>query len=374
VPHPEGHALVAALTGFGDELHRAGVPVGAGQAIAFARAMSRLDPADRHDLYWAGRACLVSRQEDIATYDAVFAELFGEGRRLAVRVVGDLPAVAGAPKGRSKAPSPAERARPSDAETGRLASDVDELREKDFASCSEEELADIARLLARVSAVPPLRLVRRTRPARSGIRPDLRRLLRELLRQDASAIPRRWRRRRVRPRSIVLLLDVSGSMSGYSRALLQFAYSIASGPSRVEVFCFGTRLTRVSSALARRTPDEALRRAAETVVDWDGGTRIGESVHQYVRGIGRRAGLRGAIVIVCSDGLERGDPELLAREMVRLGRLAHRVVWVNPLKGDASFEPITRGMKAALPSVHFLVSGHNLASLEELAALVDALA
>ena len=366
--------LVAALTGFGDELHRAGVPVGAGQVIALARAMSRLDPADPDDLYWAGRACLVSRQEDIATYDAVFAELFGGGRHVALRVTGEFAGLAGAPSGRSKAPRPGERARPSDAETGRLASDLDVLREKDFARCSEKELADIARLLARVSAAPPLRRVRRTRPARSGVRPDLRRLLRELLRQDASALPRRWRRHRVRPRTIVLLLDVSGSMSGYSRALLQFAYSIASGPSRVEVFCFGTRLTRVSAALARRSPDEALRRAAAAVADWDGGTRIGESVHEYVRGAGRRAGLRGAVVIVCSDGLERGDPELLAREMVRLGRLAHRIVWVNPLKGDAGFEPITRGMKAALPAVHFLVSGHNLASLEDLAGLVDALA
>jgi uncharacterized protein with von Willebrand factor type A (vWA) domain len=148
---------------------------------------------------------------------------------------------------------------------------------------------------------------------------------------------------------------------------------VARGPSRVEVFCFGTRLTRVSGALARRDPDEALRRAAETVVDWQGGTRIGESMREYLRTWAWRGGFRGGVVVVCSDGLERGDPDELAAAMARLSRLAHRVIWVNPLKAGPEYEPATRGMRAALPHVDLLVSGHNLASLAGLGAVLEAL-
>ena len=162
-------------------------------------------------------------------------------------------------------------------------------------------------------------------------------------------------------------------MSSYSRALLQFAYAVARGPGRVEVFCFGTRLTRVSGALAQRDPDEALRRAAETVVDWQGGTRIGESIREYLRSWAWRGGYRGGVVVVCSDGLERGDPEVLAAAMARLARLASRVFWVNPLKTGPAYEPATRGMRAALPHIDLLVSGHNLASLTSLGTVLEAL-
>jgi len=151
------------------------------------------------------------------------------------------------------------------------------------------------------------------------------------------------------------------------------AYAVARGPGRVEVFCFGTRLTRVSGALARRDPDEALRRAAETVVDWQGGTRIGESIREYLRTWAWRGGYRGGVVVVCSDGLERGDPEVLAAAMARLARLAYRVFWVNPLKTGPTYEPATRGMRAALPHIDLLVSGHNLASLASLGAVLEAL-
>ena len=161
-------------------------------------------------------------------------------------------------------------------------------------------------------------------------------------------------------------------MSAYSRALLQFAYAATQGPGHVEVFCFGTRLTRVSSALARRDPDAALRQAAETVVDWEGGTRIGESLREYLRTWAWRGGCRGAVVVICSDGLERGDPDVLAAAMARLARLAYRIVWVNPLKAGPAYEPATRGMRAALPHIDLLVSGHNLASLGELATVIEA--
>ena len=190
----------------------------------------------------------------------------------------------------------------------------------------------------------PTRKTRRTERARKGARPDLRRALRTHVRHGGAVVHIPRRRPRVQPRPLVLLLDVSGSMSSYSRALLQFAYAaVARGPGRVEVFCFGTRLTRVSGALARRDPDEALRRAAETVVDWQGGTRIGESIREYLRTWAWRGGYRGGVVVICSDGLERGDPEVLAAAMARLARLASRVFWVNPLKSGPTYEPTAPG-------------------------------
>jgi uncharacterized protein len=170
----------------------------------------------------------------------------------------------------------------------------------------------------------------------------------------------------------VLILDISGSMAEFSRALLQFAHSAATG-TRVEVFCFGTRLTRITEALRSRDADRALGEAAEAVVDWEGGTRIGDSLREFVAGWGRHGLARGAVVVICSDGLERGDPEVLAAQMGRLSRLAHRVVWVNPLKGDPAYEPLARGMRAALPHVDVFVSGHDLASLEALTELIPSL-
>jgi uncharacterized protein with von Willebrand factor type A (vWA) domain len=186
-----------------------------------------------------------------------------------------------------------------------------------------------------------------------------------------------WRRRRVRMRPLILILDVSGSMADYSRALLQFAYSAkraASGPARVEVFCFGTRLSCVTKELQTRSPDEALARAAKQVVDWEGGTRIGDSLDRFVRTWGRRGMARGAVVVICSDGLDRGDPDVLATAMERLSRLSHHIVWMNPHKGDnADYRPQTLGMMVAHPHIDLLLSGHDLSSLEELAELLPKL-
>ena len=187
-----------------------------------------------------------------------------------------------------------------------------------------------------------------------------------------------WRRRKVRLRPLILILDISGSMADYSRSLLQFAHSAlrATGPSagRVEVFCFGTRLTRVTGAMECRRPDEALERAARAAFDWDGGTRIGDSLDAFVRDWARRGLCRGGIVVICSDGLDRGDPAVLAAAMERLSRLSHRLVWLNPHKGDdPSFRPSTLGMMVAAPHIDLLLSGHDLASLEKLAALLPGL-
>ncbi len=370
----ETPGLVDALTEFARELRRAGLLVGSGQVASYCLALASLDPADLRDLYWAGRACLVSRRSDIAAYDAAFASHFLHGRHpgVVLTVEGAVPKgeisgidLRGRGTGRQRPPS--------DEPSGATASDLEILRHKDFADCTDEELRSLQRLMAEILVATPLRRVRRSERHRSGEQPDLRRALRDAVRTDGLVFLRRWRRRRTKPRTLVLLLDISGSMAEYSRALLQFAHTAARGRARVEVFCFGTRLTRISESLRLRRTDDALAAAAGTVVDWEGGTMIGASIREYNRTWAQRSGYRGSVVLICSDGLERGDPGVLADQMARLARLSHRVVWVNPLKSDPAFEPATRGMRAALPRVDVLLSGHNLASLQELARLLPAL-
>ncbi|CAN5734660.1 hypothetical protein BH18ACT15_BH18ACT15_00780 [soil metagenome] len=217
----------------------------------------------------------------------------------------------------------------------------------------------------------PARRSRRLRPDRHGRHFDLRRTLRSSLRTHGETFRRATRGPRTGRRGLVLVLDVSGSMGPYSRALMQFGHAAMGAGRRVDVFCFGTRLTNVTRPLRATDPDTALARASRAVEDWEGGTRIGESLKELLDGYTSSASVRGAVVVVCSDGLERGDPELLGAQMARLGRLAHRIVWVNPLKGSPLYSPLARGMSAALPHIDEFVSGHNIASLE---ALADAVA
>ena len=196
--------------------------------------------------------------------------------------------------------------------------------------------------------------------------PDLRRTLRRSFRTGGEPLDRAWRRRRTRPRRLILLLDVSGSMDSYSRALVMFAHAALKTDRRWEAFCFGTRLTRVTRALEGSDPDEALTRAAAQVVDWDGGTRIGDSLKRFLDEYGHGGLARGAVVVICSDGLEVGDPAVLADQMARLSRLANSVIWLNPLQESPAYEPLARGMHAALPYIDVFASGHNVASLEAL--------
>lgn len=362
---------------FGRVLRLEGVTVGSGQVTTYCDAVARLEPSDRHDLYWAGRACLLSRQEDLAAYDRAFRHYFGgsDGGMIGL-VSGRVPqATIDAPVER---PAALPQLRPPGREgppLGTVASGAEVLRHKRFDECSPAELAELRALMARIRLHPPRRRVRRTVPSARGRNPDLRRTIRRSMRTNGEVLAMSWRARRVRPRRLVLLLDVSGSMAGTSRALLQFSHSTASAiRARTEVFCFGTRLTRVTDELRHRQPDQALTNAADAVVDWEGGTRIGESVGAFVQTWGRRGTARGAVVIICSDGLERGDPAVLAAEMAKLARLSHRIVWVNPLKADPRYQPLAGGMRAALPHVDLLVSGHDLSSLEALAALLPELA
>jgi uncharacterized protein with von Willebrand factor type A (vWA) domain len=253
-----------------------------------------------------------------------------------------------------------------------IASGVEVLRTKSFARCTPEELAALARLMARVRLVAPERRTRRRRPARAGT-PDLRRTLRKAFRTGGDPVQRAWRARRRQRRRLVLVVDVSGSMSPFSRALLVFAHAALRREPRWEAFSFGTRLTRLTRALRTDDPDQALRRAAAETPDWDGGTRIGESLKALIDRHGHAGLARGAVVVICSDGLDVGDPELLSQQMARLRRLAHRVVWLNPLMEYSRYEPLARGMKAALPHVDVFASAHNLDALESLAEAIERL-
>lgn len=250
-----------------------------------------------------------------------------------------------------------------------MASSAEVLRNKHFDRWTEEEFGQLSRLL------PSLRLPhkrsRRTQPFPRGPRIDLRRSVRHSLRFEGDLVHLHRRRRVERPRPIVLLVDVSGSMAGFSRALVQFSYGMSRASRRVEVFCFGTRLTRLTNAMQVRDPNTALDEATEMVIDWDGGTRIGESLATYVTRWGKYRFNRGAMVIVCSDGLERGEPDRLTWAMQRLSRQAHAVIWVNPLAGDPKFQPLARGLVAALPFVDRLVAGHNIRGLESLAKVLS---
>ncbi|MEP6476900.1 MAG: VWA domain-containing protein [Actinomycetota bacterium] len=376
---------VARLVAFGRELRARGLPVGTGRILTFVRSVGALGPVDRDCLYWAGRTSLVSSRLDIEAFDAAFEEwirtLVPEGE---LRIELDLPAGSDVDWGE---PPPDLEVRAGltavswsgasdDEETQGesairiVASAAEVLREKSFAELTEDEQEQVAVLIRRLAVRVPSERTRRTRPAATGTVFDLRRTLRRSLRTQGEPFDRAWRARGMRHRPLLLLLDVSGSMAPYSRALMRFALAAMAAGRRVEVFVFGTRLTRVTRTLRTRDPDRALREIGRLVQDWEGGTRIGESVKTLLDGWSQRAALRGAVVVLCSDGLERGDPELLRAQMGRLRRLAHRLVWVNPLKGSPRYEPLARGVAAALPSVDVFLSGHNLESFEELARVL----
>jgi len=369
--------LAGVLVGFGRELRAAGLVVGTGDVLGYVEAMAGLSPSDLLDLYWAGRSTLLSRRDDIPAYDRVFRAYFlgaesAARDQLKITATARLAAEAALVMPGSE-PGPAQDTR--EQPLGWMASDITALKHRSFASCTPEELAALRRIMKTIRLTPPRRRTRRLRPARSGRAPDLRRTLRREMRRLGEPAPLAYRQRKTRLRPLILILDVSGSMTGYSRSLLQFAHAARHAAARVEVFVFGTRLARVTRQLRHRRLDVALEQAAESVTDWDGGTRIGSSLDTFIRRWGRAGMCRGAVVVICSDGLDRGDPELLSACMERLGRLAYRIVWLNPHAGpDArAFRPSTVGMMVAAPHVDLLLSGHDLASLEELAAALPSL-
>ena len=379
-PPPEAEAL-GRLIGFGRDLRRRGLPVGTGRIVTFCRCAAALGALDREDLYWAGRGSLISRPEDVEVFDAAFDAWFRQGIRIELDLPGadaaaealdggdegeDLEAVEDRIVAREWHDMQEGEEAEGEASIRIVASAMEVLREKSFADLTEEERRRVARLIRRLAVQVPMRKTRRYRAAASGPRFDVRRTIRRSLRTQGEPFHRAWRARGTRARPLVLILDISGSMAPYSRALVQFAFAAMAAGRRVEVFCFGTRLTRVTRTLRTKDPERAMHEIGLLVQDWEGGTRIGASLKELLDGWSQRAAIRGSVAVVCSDGLERGEPDLLREQMARLRRLVHKVVWVNPLKGSPHYEPLARGMAAALPSIDVFLPGHNLESLEEL--------
>lgn len=382
--------LAAVAAAFGQLLHAAGVPVTPERSARFARAVAVADAQTNARLYWVGRATLVSGPEHFDTYHRVFQQVFGGLVDVAdQRGDPNAPAPAhvrpgderGASAGRTHdgdgvgagTPSAgfvdAGDADPADDEIVPMgvASGAEHLSDTDFAELSETELLALRALMARLEVALPPRTSRRTRRHRRGRAMDLRATLRRSHRTGGDPVSHLRRRRRSRPRRLVVLLDISGSMEPYARAYVQFLHGSVVA-AHAEVFTFATRLTRLTTSLRVRDPQLALRAAAAGAPDWKGGTRIGEAVRTFNDRWGRRGLARGAVVLIVSDGWERDDPAVLGEQMARLGRLAHRVVWVNPRRADDRYQPLVAGMAVALPHCDAFVSGHSLAALDEVLA------
>ncbi len=373
----EEDAFLRHLIEFTRRLNERGLVIGTERALTYTRAVAALRPAVLDDVYWAGRITLVGRREHLPIYDRAFHEYFRGSdfepveergaQGLKIRLEGQLAGGALRDTGRELH----ENAGPARQLRLTAASPAEVLRRRSFEDYTDAEHAEARSIVARLARRRPRRVSRRTRPTRRRRpRPDLSRTLRRALRTEGEPLERSWRQRRLKPRRLVLVLDVSGSMGAYARSLAGFAHAAVRAGRNVEAFAFGTRLTRITPALHSRDPDAALRALGQAVPDWEGGTRIGESLKELVDGWGRSGPVRGSVLIILSDGLERGDPELLSAQMQRLARLAQRVIWVNPLKGSPHYQPLARGMAAALPYVDDFLAGHNLASLETLAEVM----
>jgi uncharacterized protein len=379
-----GRQLVTDLAGFGRVLRGVGIEVGPGRVQDALLALTAVDLSSRDQVYWALRCTLLSRHGDIEAFDHAFARFFGERWCDPPETHGTPPPHPGeadAPREDSPSRSSVETApagenqfeEPEEAEAGMCWSAVERLRDLDFARYGADELRQAARLVDRIAAAAPLRRSRRLRASGDRGVFDKRRTLRHAMRTDGYPVVCRWREPRLVPRKLVFVVDVSGSMTPYARAMMMFLQAAVRAGRRVEAFTFGTRLTRLTRELEARDPDRGLVAATRAVRDWAGGTRIGANLKTLNDGSGRLGTTRGAVVVIVSDGWERGDIDLLGREMARLHRMAHTTVWVNPLAGERGYEPLAQGMAAALPHVDYFLPGHNLRSLEALAKVLEML-
>jgi len=369
----ERYDATDSVVGLARTLRAAGVDAGPERVHAMVQALDLLDPGQRDDVYWAGRLTLCSSLDDTERYDRVFAAYFGDRPRALIRQQAAPAAQLRLVHGADDETKPGTGDDDTDDTTpmAAAASRTEVLRHRDIASMAAADRLLMQQLLAAFRLRADMRRTRRTGPARTG-RLDPHRTLRRLMQAGGEPARPAWRDRRQRPRRVVLLVDISGSMSSYADALLRFAH-VAShrgrGP-RTEVFTIGTRLTRVTRELAYRDPDRALKAIADAIPDWSGGTRLGDRLRQFLDEWGQRGLARGAVVVLLSDGWERGDVTVLGDQMTRLHRLAHRVVWANPRAGRPGYAPLAAGMAAALPSVDVFVSGHSVAALENLASIV----
>jgi len=384
-----GDAFVRKLVTFGRILREAGLEVGPGRMQDALLGLAAVDLSNRDDVYWALRCTIVSRRDDIEVFDAAFAAFWERAPRITlerrpVEIDVELPEETQSDDDSQSAEAEAmgremrdgaDPEQTGDDEKDEMAAAVwsadEQLRDRDFARYGPEELRRARALVTRVARVSPRRRSLRRQPANSGRTFDPRRTLREAMRTGGVPIERAWREPKLVPRKLVYLVDVSGSMEPYARAMVMFLQAAVRAGRHVEAFTFGTRLTRLTPHLAGRDPDRALANAARAVPDWAGGTRIGENLKAFNDVWGRRGTTRGAIVVIASDGWERGDPTLLAEQMKRLHLAAHRVVWTNPLAGGEGYRPLVAGMQAALPYVDYFLPGHNLRALETLAEVLE---
>jgi uncharacterized protein with von Willebrand factor type A (vWA) domain len=392
--------IAALAAGFGTALHAAGLPVGPDRCERLARAVTVMEVSSLAELRACALATLVSDPGQMGVFDRVFAALFGAPSPLAGLPQAD-PGYQPADPG--SGPSPAARSQgdpgrwpsgvhvsdgasaaadgeqpPADAAAiRRVASAAERLRGRDFTELSDTELQQLVSLMREMTLAVPPRRTRRYRSARDGKRPDLRRTLRQARRSGGEAISFARRAPRAKPRRLIVLCDISGSMEPYARALLMLLYclnggQLRAGQSRPEVFSFATRLTRLTPALAAATPDTMLAKAGEAAPDWSGGTRIGAAIKEFNDNYGCRGLARGAVVLIISDGWETGEPELLGAQMARLSRVAYRIVWANPRTQSPRYRPEVGGMAAAWPYCDSVVSAHNLDALDDLLSALRA--
>jgi uncharacterized protein len=374
---------------FGAALRRAGLPVGPGRSERFAAAVTLVRPETRRDLFNCALATLVSSKDQAELLRAVFTEVFG-----ALDGPGQPPGVTSAAVGPAVPRPPAELADAANAakahaeilssldgsgaesDTGEpdqeiarpyLGSAVERLSGTDFAELSAVELAELAAAMRKMTLAVPARRSRRRNRRPGGRRTDVRSTLRQARRTGGHAFRLIGEVPAMRPRRLVVLCDISGSMEPYARAMIQLLYCAAGG-ANAEVFTFATRLTRLTTALARTTPAVAIARAAQAAPDWNGGTRLGAALKEFNDRYGRRGMARGAVVLIISDGWDTGDAEVVRLEMERLSLVAFRIVWMNPRTKSASYQPLAAGMAAAWPYCDAVVSGHSLQAIGRLAA------
>ena len=363
---------VAVAVGFARTLRAAGLPVGGDRVAAYTSSLAALDCARRDDVYWAGRLTMCAAPDDVLVYDRAFAAYFSADDPLRSARRG---AAARTPARRQVAelasvdPEGEESSSDGSGAVLAAASRTERLRTADLGSLGEGDRSEAHRLIDRLRADPESRRTRRWQVARTGA-VDRRATVRSLLTAGGEVGDLRRRRHRRRPRSLVLLVDVSGSMQPYAVGLLRFAHAAVHRGAPTEVFSLGTRLTRLTDELGHRDPDRAMAAVGSRIADWSGGTRLGVLLREWLDGAGRRGMARGAVVVVLSDGWERDDPALLGVQMQRLARLAHRVVWANPRRARPGFAPVAGGMAAALPFVDDFVDGHSVAALEHLADVI----
>ncbi|MGA1447452.1 MAG: vWA domain-containing protein [Ilumatobacteraceae bacterium] len=354
---------------FGRVLRGAGLRVPLDSVVTFVQCLDAVGITDRNRVYWAAHTAMVRRPEDREAFNVAFAVFWdrisaGEDPHHIAEETVSLAADSDDAEGDDST----ER---SDDSVSLRFSAVETLSKKDFATYSDSELAEAQRLMQRLRFVGSPRRSLRLRHSRSRrAQVDVRRTVRSSFAHLGEPVRRQWRAPSERMRRLVVLLDVSGSMEPYARAFLRFMHAAMVGRQRVEAFTLGTRLTRITRELSHRDPDKALARTSQQVADWSGGTRIGECLRMFNDRWGVRGLARGAIVVVLSDGWDRGNPDVLGEQMQRLSRVAHRVVWVNPLKVTPGYAPLARGMAAALPHVDAFVEGHSLEALEHLAAVI----